>query len=422
VVADAARHLGQAALGAAAAAVLLVAPLPAAAAAVLLVAPLPAAAAARTVTFPVAERPELFAVQKTLVEAWTIISQSFVDPTFNHQDWPAQLQGELAAVAAADSPAAASAHVATMIKSLGDPYTRWVPRSEYMDFRVSSDGELKGGVGLLIASDPSSGRLVVLAPIKGSPADRAGIRPGDEVLAVDGASMAGRDGEAAARFLRGQQGSSVTVKVARRRGGADQVPGVAAGLLPRAPTVLPVEYKHFRLRREKVELSPVFATTLTRDDHAFGYVRLTQFGQHAAADMRAAIAQLTRDGAESFILDLRNNPGGLVRASLEVAALWMDGEARPTVFSVQDRQDAEEEAALVDGDLPPGAAATRGGSAAQRVVLRGGHAATVAPLVVLVNKQSASASEILAGALHDNGRAEVIGGAGAERSLRLSRP
>lgn len=101
---------------------------------------------------------------------------------------------------------------------------------------------------------------------------------------------------------------------------------------------------------------------------------------------------LQRDGAEAFILDLRNNPGGLVDASLKIASLWMNGFERPTIFSIQDRASNGELSADV-----------------QRVVLGSGRAATDQPLVVLVNKASASASEILAGALRDNHRADVLG-------------
>lgn len=332
---------------------------------------------------------------------------------------------------------------------------------EYNTFRVSSDGELNG-VGLLIAQDPNSGRLLVLAPIKGSPADRAGIKPGDEVLSVDGTSTAGWNGEEAARVLRGEQGSSVMVEVARhrypatmtasdditidmdtstttttaaaaidRKGhvGTEFVPGVVAPRsLDRADSV---EYKRFRLRREKVEISPIFATAVHYDDHTIGYVRLVNFSQHAATEMEKAIKQLKRDGAESFILDLRNNPGGLVRSSLEIASLWLNGDTRPTIFSIEDRGSAMEESSSATSDSGGSTTAPsavqrnalstnpstmlddvdpdRMASRVQRIVLNGGRAATDLPLVVLVNGQSASASEILAGALHDNYRAEVIG-------------
>ncbi len=194
---------------------------------------------------------------------------------------------------------------------------------------MSSDGEVQG-VGLLIASDPTSGRLVVLAPIKGSPADRAGIQPGDEVLSVDGTSTVGWDGERAAHHLRGNEGSAVWVRVAHREQ-LGPVPGVA-GRQFRPPKV---EVKQYKLRREKVEFSPVFATAMHYDDHAYGYIRLTTFSQKAASDTAKAIAQLKKDGAEGFILDLRNNPGGLVNASLDIANLWLDGDQHPTIFQIE---------------------------------------------------------------------------------------
>jgi carboxyl-terminal processing protease len=247
---------------------------------------------------------------------------------------------------------------------------------------------------------------MVLAPIKGSPAERAGIQPGDEVVTVDGTSTVGWDGEAAARVLRGEQGSSVTVEVARRR---EAVPGVAGLVDPSASGRNSVETKRFRLRRETVELSPIFATAVNYDDHMFGYIRLTTFSQHAAEDMRRAMAQLKRDGVEAFMLDLRNNPGGLVTSALEVASLWLDGATQPTIFSVQDRPSFEPaEAGLINASLPREVESV---DTSQRVVLSGTRPATKMPLAVLVNRQSASASEILAGALHDNARAEIIGGA-----------
>jgi C-terminal processing protease CtpA/Prc len=155
---------------------------------------------------------------------------------------------------------------------------------QYQEFRIGNDGALQG-VGMLIASDPQSGRTVVLAPIKGSPADEAGIQPGDELLNVDGTSITGLDTDGVAAKLRGQEGSSVWVKVARRR---SEIPGVA-GLPEGAPEV---EYKQFRLRRAQVELNPIFATTMMMDDHVYGYVRLISFSQHSPDDMLHAINQL----------------------------------------------------------------------------------------------------------------------------------
>eukprot|EP00887_Chlorella_sp_A99_P007881 scaffold20.g7881.t1 len=356
-------------------------------------------AGAQAIAFPLASSQEVFRVQHTMLEAWGIVTKTYVDPTFNHTAWDRELMAALESAAATHTADEASKLIPEMLAKLGDPYTRWAPPNEYNAFRISSDGELQAspvsycccprlvGVGLLIAADPSNGRLVVLAPIKGSPAERAGIRPGDELVNVGGASTRGWTGDMAAARLRGESGSAVWVKVARHR---DQVPGQVAG--SRALWEGDVEYKQFKLQRDRVELSPVFATAMRRedDDHTYGYIRLTSFSQHAADDMRKAILQLRRDGADSFILDLRNNPGGLVQASLDTASLWLSGSEHPTIFNIQERG-ADDEQEL------------------SRIGLDGGTALATEPLVVLVNKNSASASEILAGALHDNHRAEVIG-------------
>ncbi|PRW57074.1 carboxyl-terminal-processing peptidase chloroplastic [Chlorella sorokiniana] len=347
--------------------------LAAAAAAALLALPAALPTHADSLTFPLARDPSSFAVQKTMVEAWAIVNETFVSPP--PPEWDEDLVASLTAVADAKTGDDARKEIPALLSKLNDPFTRWLPPKQYQDFRIGNDGALSG-VGMMIASDPDSGKLVVLAPIKGSPAEAAGIQPGDELLNVDGTSTSGLDTDGVAQRLRGPADSSVWVKVARRRadipGVADQPPGV--------------EYKQFRLRRAQVELNPVFATTMHQNDHVYGYVRLVNFSQHAPVDMSKAIYQLKRDGAEAFILDLRNNPGGMVSSAMEIAGLWIDGPA--PVFNVEDRD----------------------GVGTQMVGLQEPTvAATHMPLVVLVNKQSASASEILAGALRDNHRAEVLG-------------
>ncbi|CAL8463172.1 g2706 [Coccomyxa elongata] len=351
------------------------------AASLLLLAQSPAIAEQTIVRFPASPNPGIFAAQKTLVEAWTIIEDAYVDGRFGGNDWEGELSNALVSAYTADSSETAYRQIGAMLEKLGDPFTRIVPPSEYADFRVSSDGEVQG-VGLLIAADPSSGKLVVLAPIQGGPADRAGMKPGDEVLSIDGTTTEGWDGDRAAKSLRGTSGSSVTVRFARR---SEQVPGVAGR--PEIPPRL--EFKQVKLQREKLELSPVYSTAMEHGGHKLGYIRLVNFSQHAANDMEKAVTQLERGGAEGFILDLRNNPGGLVRAGLDIARLWLDGNA--AIFNVQGREDNGHMAIM------------------QRVILDAGNAVSERPLAVLVNGGSASASEILAGALHDNGRAMLIG-------------
>jgi carboxyl-terminal processing protease len=332
-----------------------------------------------SLTVPMARSQELFSIQRIMVEAWTIIHETYVDSTFNHRDWEKELKNHLLTVSQQETVSQGQGALKDLISTLSDPYTRWVSEKEYQDFRVDSDGEIQG-VGLLIASDPQSGRVYVLSPIKGSPAEKAGLRPGDEVISVNGSFMQGWDGEAAAQALRGKQGSSVDVEIAR-----PYVPGEVGGKLDEDARI---QHKKFRLRRERVTLSPVFATALhTDDEHTYGYIRLVNFSQKSADEMKKAVKQLIKDGSEGFIMDLRNNPGGLVTSALDVADLWLDGAEHPTIFSISGRDASDSE----------------------QIHLVRGHALTHLPLTVLINKQTASASEILAGALKDNGRADVIG-------------
>lgn len=338
------------------------------------------ASAEKALTVPAAKTEELFSVQRTMVEAWTIIQDAFVDQTFNHTNWENELERHLIAVSRAQTRDQGINELKSLISDLHDPYTRWVSADEYRDFRVDTEGEI-GGVGLLIANDPTTGRLLVLAPIAGSPAAKAGIHPGDELISINGSAIQGLDNEATAAQLRGSSGSSVDVEIARVTGA---VPGEVGGKMTEESRL---QRKKFRLKRERVQLSPIFATAVhTSDDHTYGYIRLVNFSQKASEEMRKAVTQLVKDGSEGFIVDLRNNPGGLVSSALDVASLWMDGEQRPTVFSIESK------------DSEP-----------QSVKLFGTHALTDLPLTVLVNGQSASASEILAGALKDSNRGDVIG-------------
>lgn len=338
-----------------------------------------AAEGSNIVRLPASANPELFAAQKTMVEAWTIVRDSFVDSTFNNKSWEEELRSHMNAAYGSGTVATAYGEISKMLNDLGDPYTRLVPPEEYANFRVSADGELQG-VGLLIANEPVNGHLLVLAPIKGGPADRAGMLPGDEVVSINDESTDGWTGERAAKVLRGKGGTAVNLRFFRPAEGIPGVPG-------RPETTPNPQYREVMLERERVALSPVVYTTLTSDQgDKLGYIRLSTFSSNAAADMKRAIQDLEVQHADGYILDLRSNPGGLVRAGMDIARLWLDGA--PTIFNVSGR----------------------GGEAVQQVGLESvARAVTSDPMVVLVNGNSASASEILSGALHDLGRASLVG-------------
>ncbi|XP_057741682.1 carboxyl-terminal-processing peptidase 3, chloroplastic isoform X2 [Arachis stenosperma] len=267
-----------------------------------------------------------------------------------------------------NSADAAYTKIRGMLSTLGDPFTRIISPKEYQGFRIGSDGNLQG-VGLFINIEPRTGHLVVLSCIEGSPAARAGIHQGDELVEINGERLDGLDSEAAAQRLRGNAGTTVTVKV--------------------KDSVKKSSIREVKLPRENIKLSPISSAIIphrlpTGQFTKTGYVKLSAFSQTAAEDMKNAIQELENQGVHSYILDLRNNPGGLVKAGLDVAQMWLDGDE--TLVNTIDR----------NGNMLP-------------ITMVDGHAITHDPLVVIVNEGSASASEILAGALHDNGRAILVG-------------
>ncbi|CAH8268962.1 unnamed protein product [Arabidopsis lyrata] len=324
-----------------------------------------------TIAFPVSRAREVTTVQRTLVEAWGLIRETFVDPTFNHQDWDSKLQQTMVEMLPLRSADAAYGKLKAMLSTLGDPFTRLISPKEYQSFRIGSDGNFQG-VGLFINSEPRTGHLVVMSCIEGSPAARAGIHEGEELVEINGEKLDGVDSEAAAQKLRGRVGTFVTIKLKSVNGSRTD-----SGI------------REVKLPRDYIKLSPISSAIIphTTPDGRFaktGYVKLTAFSQTAASDMENAVHEMENQDVQSYILDLRNNPGGLVKAGLDVAQLWLDGDE--TLVYTIDREGVTSPINMING-----------------------HAVTHDPLVVLVNEGSASASEILAGALHDNGRAILVG-------------
>ncbi|PIM99508.1 C-terminal processing peptidase [Handroanthus impetiginosus] len=330
----------------------------------------PSFAESLTVAFPVSHTREVNTVQRTLVEAWGLIRETFIDPTFNHQDWDSKLQQTMVEMFPLRSEDAAYNKIKGMLSTLGDPFTRIISPKEYQSFRIGSDGNLQG-VGLFVNIEPRTGHLVVLACIENSPAARAGIHEGDELMEINGERLDGVPSEAAAQKLRGRVGTTVTIKV-------QSVDNTGSSCV-----------REVKIPREVIRLSPISSAIIFHrapNGHLLktGYVKLSTFSQTAAMEMENTVHEMENQGVQSYILDLRNNPGGLVKAGLDVAQMWLDGTE--TLVNTIDR----------DGNMLP-------------INMIDGHAITHDPLVVLVNEGSASANEILAGALHDNGRAILVG-------------
>ncbi|MEH1846023.1 MAG: carboxyl-terminal processing protease CtpA [Nostoc sp.] len=296
--------------------------------------------------------------QKLVSEVWRIVNRTYLDETFNHQNWAAVRQKALEKPLT-DSNATYTA-IGRMLKSLDDPFTRFLDPEQYRSLQVNTSGELTG-VGLQIALNPETGKLEVVAPIAGSPADKAGIRPRDRILKIEGISTKNLTLDEAATKMRGPSGSLVTLLI-ERDGEAE---------------------REIRLTRDRIALNPVVSELrVSTGDMPIGYLRLTQFNANASMELAHAISSLEKKGAAAYILDLRNNPGGLLQSGIEIARLWLDSG---TIVYTVNRQG-------IQGSFEAF-----------------GPALTNDPLVILVNQGTASASEILAGALQDNGRALLIG-------------
>jgi carboxyl-terminal processing protease len=240
-----------------------------------------------------------------------------------------------------------------------DPHSAYLDTDEFEEIRLSTMGSYPG-VGIEVVAEDSG--VKILRPIEGSPADLAGLLAGDVIVKIDNKDV-GSDQAGAIAQLRGPSGSSVKLTV-RREGSAEPL--------------------DFQLRRAKVDVRSVSATTL---DPGFGYVRISTFSETTADDVARAIASLKRDnpkGLTGLVLDLRNNPGGVLEAGVAVADAFLDDGV---IVTADGRTpDARFRMEATPGDLIDGA-----------------------ELVVLVNSGSASASEIVAGALKDHNRAELIG-------------
>tara|TARA_B100002052_G_scaffold228876_1_gene211427 strand:+ start:4763 stop:6079 length:1317 start_codon:yes stop_codon:yes gene_type:complete len=310
--------------------------------------------------------------KEVIDQVWQIVYRDFLDSsgTYTPDRWK-QLRRDLLAKSYAGTGESYEA-IRGMLASLKDPYTRFLDPKEFKEMQIDTSGELMG-VGIQLTLDKDSKELTVVSPIEGTPASKAGVQPKDVIVTIDGKSTRGMTTADAVKLIRGPEGSKVVLGL-RRKGNIVTVP----------------------LTRARIEIHAV-ESSLNRasNGNKVGYIRLKQFNANASREMRKAIRELESQGANGYVLDLRSNPGGLLEASVDIARQWLN---EGTIVSTRTREGIRD------------------------VRRATGSAITDKPMVVLVNEGSASASEILSGALQDNERAQLVGmktfGKGLVQSVR----
>ncbi len=286
---------------------------------------------------------------------WRLINNKFVDQSNNQQDW-AKWRHKYDNKIRTNEDAYVA--INTMVESLNDPYTKFLDPKEFADETSSIKGSLKG-IGIQIAV--KDGKLMVIAPIEDTPAEKAGLKADDEILEIDGVSTKGITVDKAADKIRGKEGTQVTLLVKRK----DAQP------------------KLYTITRAEIEIKSI--SQKLPDDVKIPddicYIRLSSFISRNAATEFGTILN-NNSNKKGFIIDLRSNPGGLLTNAIYISDMFLDGG---TIVSTVDRDGYKETQRAAAGVY------------------------TNKPVVVLINKGSASASEIFSGAMKDNHRAVIIG-------------
>jgi carboxyl-terminal processing protease len=245
-----------------------------------------------------------------------------------------------------------------MLNTLNDPYTRFLEPEAFAEMQSETNGSF-GGFGIYVGVRDE--KLIIIAPIEDTPASRAGIKPGDVIVSIEGKSVEGVSLYDAVKLLKGPEGTVINFEVVREN------------------SEKPVKYS---LKREKIKIRSV-KYALSEGD--IGYIRISQFIETTAEDLDRGVQALEKQASGSLkglILDLRNNPGGLLDAAVEVSERFLNLKK---IVSIKARNEQE-----------------RNYFSTKQIVYE-------YPLIVLVNKGSASASEIVSGALKDNKRALILG-------------
>ena len=310
--------------------------------------------------------------KEVIDHVWQIVYRDFLDSSgkFERSNW-INLRKDFLAKKYSDNNEAYDA-IRDMLSNLNDPYTRFLDPKEFNQMRIDTSGELTG-VGIQIVKDKESDSLIIISPIDGTPAYEAGIKARDKILSIDDVSTKGLNIEDAVKLIRGRRGTKVKLEILRNGNSF---------------------YKS--LLRERIEIKSVTSKiNETKDGVLIGYVRLKQFNANASREMKDTLKDLEIKKVSGYVLDLRSNPGGLLESSIDISRQFID---KGIIVSTLSKDGLRE---------------TKRGN---------GKALTKKPLIVLVNEGSASASEIVSGAIRDNNRGKLVGkktfGKGLVQSMR----
>ncbi len=242
------------------------------------------------------------------------------------------------------------------IEGLDDQYTEYISKEDMKDYLEETTGNFVG-IGIYMVKDTNSNKVMVLSPIKGSPAEKAGILPGDLIISVDGVQYSADDMSVAANKIKGEAGS--TVKLELLRG---------------------TENLNFELIRENIKVNPVEGKVLQNN---IGYIKFSSFDEETSKEFKTKYEELKSQGIKSLIIDLRNNGGGIVSEALSIADYILEKD-KVMLYEVDKNNNEKIEKSKEDPIINM-------------------------PIVILTNSNTASSSEILAGALKDHEKAKIVG-------------
>lgn len=242
------------------------------------------------------------------------------------------------------------------IEGLDDPYTEYISKEDMEDYLADATGNFVG-IGIYMVQDTESDKIMVLSPIKGSPAEEAGILPGDLIVSVDGVTYTAEEMTVASNKIKGEVGTTVKIEILRGS-----------------------ETLNFELKRENIKVNPVEGKKLEND---IGYIEFSSFDDGTAEEFKTKFEELQGQGIKSLIIDLRNNGGGIVDEALEIADYVLEKD--DVILYEVDKNEKE-------------------------TIEKSKNAPIInMPIIILTNENTASSSEILAGALKDHGKAKTVG-------------